>query len=100
VAWFPTGTPTCTLARSRLRSCFTPPPELVRDGYAEADHDGGFRRFLLVQGMSACTETGVIGAPSHATAEKGKTVLESLTKDFAMHLSVLGEAVEPAARGA
>ncbi|MFD4859222.1 creatininase family protein [Streptomyces atratus] len=28
-------------------------PELVRDEYAEADRDGGSRRFLLVQGMSA-----------------------------------------------
>ncbi|MFE1559775.1 creatininase family protein [Streptomyces sp. NPDC058734] len=63
-------------------------PELVRDGFAGADHDGGSRPFLLVQGMSAYTETGVIGFPSHATAAKGKAVLASLVDSFAGHLKV------------
>ncbi|MFD6183827.1 creatininase family protein [Streptomyces goshikiensis] len=44
-------------------------PELVREGFAEADHDVGPRPFLLVHGMSAYTESGVIGCPSHATPE-------------------------------
>ncbi|WP_240958479.1 creatininase family protein [Streptomyces chilikensis] len=65
-------------------------PELVRDGYEEADHDGGARRFLLVEGMSAYTENGVIGFPSLAGASKGKAVLESLTADFAAPLDALG----------
>ncbi|MBT2458220.1 creatininase family protein [Streptomyces sp. ISL-86] len=65
-------------------------PELVRDGFADADHDGGSRPFLLVQGMSAYTESGVIGFPSHATADKGKAVLASLTDSFADHLEILG----------
>ncbi|MFI8517783.1 creatininase family protein [Streptomyces sp. NPDC085481] len=65
-------------------------PELVRDGFADADHDGGSRPFLLVQGMSAYTETGVIGFPSHATAHKGKAVLASLADSFAGHLEILG----------
>ncbi|MGW3060778.1 creatininase family protein [Streptomyces goshikiensis] len=68
-------------------------PELVRDGNANADHDGGPRPFLLVQGMSAYTESGVIGYPSHATAEKGKAVLESLRSGFRAHLAVLGETI-------
>ncbi|MHC0429501.1 creatininase family protein [Streptomyces sp. O3] len=66
-------------------------PELVREGFAEADHDGGTRRFLLVQGMSGYTDSGVIGYPSYATAGKGKAVLESLRMSFAEHLKVLGE---------
>ncbi|MDJ0462326.1 creatininase family protein [Streptomyces sp. H27-C3] len=63
-------------------------PELVRD--TDADHDGGPRPFLLVQGMSAYTESGVIGFPSFATAGKGNAVLASLTDSFADHLKVLG----------
>ncbi|WP_030726345.1 creatininase family protein [Streptomyces sp. NRRL S-237] len=64
-------------------------PELVGDGFADADHDGGPRPFLLVHGMSAYTDSGVIGYPSLATAEKGKGVLDSLSRDFSAHLDVL-----------
>ncbi|MFD9413234.1 creatininase family protein [Streptomyces goshikiensis] len=67
-------------------------PELVREGFAEADHDVGPRPFLLVHGMSAYTESGVIGCPSHATPDKGKAILESLRLGFAAHLDALGEA--------
>lgn len=66
-------------------------PELVREGYTDADHDGGSRTFLLAQGMSAYTDSGVIGYPSYATEGKGKAVLESLTASFAAHLDALGE---------
>jgi creatinine amidohydrolase len=66
-------------------------PSLVRPGYETADHDGGERPFLLTEGMRAYTETGVIGFPSHATAEKGKAVLVSLVEGFAAHLRLLGE---------
>nr|WP_308344812.1 creatininase family protein [Streptomyces sp. ISL-94] len=65
-------------------------PELVRAGFADADHDGSNRPFLLVQGMSAYTESGVIGFPSHATAAKGKAVLASLADSFAGHWEILG----------
>ncbi|MGP3985091.1 creatininase family protein [Streptomyces sp. KR80] len=64
-------------------------PDLVRPGYQNADHDGGERRFLLTLGMTGYTESGVIGFPSYATAEKGKAVLASLVEDFAEHLKVL-----------
>ncbi|WP_420080044.1 creatininase family protein [Streptomyces sp. JL4002] len=67
-------------------------PELVRNGFADADHDGGSRPFLLVQGVSAYTESGVIGCPSLATPEKGKAVMDSLRISFARHLDALGEA--------
>jgi creatinine amidohydrolase len=43
---------------------------LVRPGYENADHDASDRPFLLTLGMKAHTETGVIGFPSYATAEK------------------------------
>ncbi|WCD87241.1 Putative mycofactocin system creatinine amidohydrolase family protein MftE [Streptomyces xanthophaeus] len=66
-------------------------PELVRDGFIDADHDGGPRPFLLVQGVGAYTSSGVIGYPSHATAEKGKAVLESLRSGFVAHLDALSE---------
>ncbi|MFV0128640.1 creatininase family protein [Streptomyces sp. HMX112] len=69
-------------------------PELVREGYGNADH-GAARPFLLVHGTSNYTETGVIGFPSLASAGKGIAVLESLTEDFAVHLSALGEAIAP-----
>ena len=65
-------------------------PELVRRGYESADHVGGARRFRLTLGMGAYTESGVIGHPSYATADKGKAVLASLTDSFAEHLAVLG----------
>ncbi|MGX8907352.1 creatininase family protein [Streptomyces netropsis] len=66
-------------------------PSLVRPGYETADHDGGDRPFLLTLGMKEYTDSGVIGFPSHATAEKGEAVLASLTASFADHLTVLGE---------
>lgn len=66
-------------------------PELVRPGYESSDHDGGPRRFLLTLGMGAYTESGVIGHPSYATADKGKAVLTSLVEGFADHLEALGE---------
>ncbi|WP_308112887.1 creatininase family protein [Streptomyces sp. DH12] len=69
-------------------------PDLVRDGYADADHDSGPRPFLLVQGMTPYTDSGVIGYPSQATAEKGKAVLVSLSESFAAHLGALGESAE------
>lgn len=64
-------------------------PELVRDGYADADHDSGQRPFLLVHGMAEYTDSGVIGFPSLATAEKGKALLESLRSSFSAHFDVL-----------
>ncbi|MEU6339965.1 creatininase family protein [Streptomyces sp. NPDC046977] len=64
-------------------------PSFVGPAYETADHDGGDRRFLLSKGMKAYTETGVIGFPSYATPEKGRSVIESLIADFGAHLQVL-----------
>jgi creatinine amidohydrolase len=64
-------------------------PELVRDSYADADHEANHRPHLLVTGMAGYTATGIVGRPSAATAGKGKAVLDSLSASFADHQSVL-----------
>ncbi len=66
-------------------------PDLVRPGYETADHDAGDRPFMLTLGMKEYTDSGVIGFPSHATAEKGKAVLASLVSDFAAQMRAFGE---------
>jgi creatinine amidohydrolase len=75
-------------------------PQLVRDGYQDADHVAD-RPHLLVLGMGGYTTSGVIGQPSLATAEKGKAVLDSLTASFAETLQVLhdGTTSTPAPHG-
>jgi creatinine amidohydrolase len=64
-------------------------PELVRDGWREADWSADDRRDLLTIGMRGYTESGVIGRPSEASAEKGKALLDSLTGSFARLLALL-----------
>jgi creatinine amidohydrolase len=61
-------------------------PDLVRPGYEQADHLADERRHLLTRGMQAYTESGVVGRPSLASAEKGRAVLASLVRSFAGHL--------------
>lgn len=67
-------------------------PDLIRDGFQSADHLADDRRDLLTTGMPAYTETGVIGMPSRATAEKGKAVLRSLTEGFGRVVKLLDQA--------
>jgi Creatinine amidohydrolase len=57
-------------------------PELVGGGYRAADHRADPRPHLLVTGMRSYTETGVIGRPSLASADKGRTILHSLARSF------------------
>ncbi|WP_079166012.1 creatininase family protein [Streptomyces sp. NRRL S-31] len=57
-------------------------PEFVRPGYETADFTADDRRRLLTVGMSAYTESGVIGRPSLGSAEKGKKLLSSLAESF------------------
>jgi creatinine amidohydrolase len=64
-------------------------PELVRDGYHQADWLADDRRHLLTAGMENYTQNGVIGRPSLASAEKGKAVLASLVENFAAVLEIL-----------
>jgi creatinine amidohydrolase len=67
-------------------------PELVRDGYQAADWVADDRRYLLTTGIGEYTQSGVIGRPSLASAEKGKAVLASLVDSFAAVLEILRRA--------
>jgi creatinine amidohydrolase len=64
-------------------------PDVVRPGYAAADHRADDREHLLTVGMAAYTESGVVGLPSLASAEKGQAVLASLVASFGATLSSL-----------
>ncbi|GAA2254059.1 creatininase family protein [Streptomyces amakusaensis] len=70
-------------------------PDLVRDGYQDADHLAD-RPHLLVHGLRPYTPTGVVGRPSLATAAKGKTVLTALTSAFQDTFTAINS---PAAQG-
>jgi creatinine amidohydrolase len=64
-------------------------PELVGDDFRHGDWRASARPHLLVTGMRGYTESGVIGLPSLATAEKGRAVLDSLARSFKDHLALL-----------
>lgn len=64
-------------------------PDVVRPTYAKNDHDAPLRPHLLITGMRSYTESGIIGRPSAATAEKGKAALESLVETFKDTLDTL-----------
>ncbi|MFF8288656.1 creatininase family protein [Streptomyces sp. NPDC016309] len=73
-------------------------PELVRPGYETADLIADDRKHLLSLGMRAYTESGVIGRPSRASAEKGKLLLAALAESFGAYLSLLAPASRHGAR--
>jgi creatinine amidohydrolase len=64
-------------------------PGLVRPGYAASDHVADDREHLLSLGLAAYTESGVVGRPSLASADKGRDVLASLVASFGELLSAL-----------
>ncbi len=64
-------------------------PEVVRPNYREADNIVDDRRFLLTVGMGGYTDSGIIGRPSLATAEKGRMLLDALSERFKEHLGLL-----------
>jgi hypothetical protein len=57
-------------------------PDAVRPAATAADHLAPERSMLLVHGMSAYTDSGVIGQPSAGTPAKGKAILDSLVGSF------------------
>jgi creatinine amidohydrolase len=65
-------------------------PDVVRDSYRTIDHvdDDGHRHFLTT-GLRAYTTSGVLGRPSHATADKGAKALAELTTVAARHVELL-----------
>ncbi|MEU6809806.1 creatininase family protein [Streptomyces sp. NPDC046831] len=71
-------------------------PELVGAGHESADFVADDRRHLLTAGMSAYTESGVIGRPSLASAEKGEKLLASLAESFGPYFSLLTSPDTPA----
>ncbi|MBD0421217.1 creatininase family protein [Streptomyces sp. TRM S81-3] len=64
-------------------------PEWVRPGHETADFIADDRRHLLSLGMSAYTDSGVVGRPSLGSAEKGKALLASLVDSFGAYFSLL-----------
>ncbi|MBD0843754.1 creatininase family protein [Streptomyces sp. TRM68416] len=67
-------------------------PEMLRPGHETADFVADDRRHLLSLGMSAYTDSGVIGRPSLGSAEKGKELLASLADSFGSYFSLLTSA--------
>jgi creatinine amidohydrolase len=72
-------------------------PELVRPGYAAADHVADDRKHLLTLGLTPYTASGVIGRPSLASARKGQELLAGLVDAFGEYAAML--APEEAAPG-
>jgi creatinine amidohydrolase len=66
-------------------------PELVRADYAQHDHLAPERDRMLTVGLAAYTESGVVGRPSLASAEKGRLVLASLVASFRGVLEAFGQ---------
>lgn len=64
-------------------------PEVVRDSYRGADHRADHRPHLLTLGMRGYTDSGVIGEPSAATAEKGRLLLDAFSAQFKDYLDIL-----------
>jgi creatinine amidohydrolase len=65
-------------------------PDCVREEYETADWLHDDRRHLHTLGMGPYTESGVIGRPSLATADKGEEVLAALAGSFEEHLRLVG----------
>lgn len=63
----------------------------VLDGWQNADHSAPDRRHLATLGMSAYTDSGVIGYPSLASGEKGQAVLDHLGKAAGDLITLLSE---------
>ncbi|MYR47405.1 creatininase family protein [Streptomyces sp. SID5910] len=70
-------------------------PECVRPGYEAADFVADDRRHLLSLGMSAYTDSGVIGRPSLASAEKGRELLAGLVESFGAYMALLTSVTVP-----
>lgn len=70
-------------------------PEMVKEGYEKADFVADDRRHLLTVGMSAYTESGVIGRPSLGDGEKGRKLLASLADSFEPYFSLLAPGEPP-----
>lgn len=59
-------------------------PDMVREGGTDTPADD--RRFMGLYGLGAHSKTGVVGAPSKATAEKGEVILKALASSLCMDM--------------
>ena len=66
-------------------------PSYVHDGWQTADHTASDRRHITAVGISAYTDSGVIGYPSQGSAEKGRAVIEHLGKAAGDLITLLAE---------
>jgi creatinine amidohydrolase len=64
-------------------------PDIVGFADESSDWNAVDRPHLLMLGMNGYTGSGVIGRPSLGSPEKGKTVLDSLTRSFSNILTTL-----------
>jgi creatinine amidohydrolase len=64
-------------------------PDQVRPGWESLDHEVDDRSLLTLVGMEGFTESGVIGRPSRASAEKGEALLEALVAGLSQPLKEL-----------
>jgi len=64
-------------------------PEQVRRGFEDDDWVASERSHLHLRGMVGYSDSGLIGRPSLASAEKGRAVLDDLVGSLAAHLRFL-----------
>ncbi|MGW5687810.1 creatininase family protein [Nonomuraea sp. NPDC003754] len=64
-------------------------PELVGHVTEDDDHKSGARPYLLTTGMAAYAPGGSIGRPSMGSQEKGRALLDSLSRSFEGHLTLI-----------
>ncbi|MER6972810.1 creatininase family protein [Nocardioides sp. NPDC000445] len=62
-------------------------PDLVGPDFKHRDHLADSRPHLLTHGLRAYTDTGIVGSPSLASAEKGAALLDALAMLFNEHIS-------------
>ncbi|MFD3683575.1 creatininase family protein [Nocardiopsis sp. NPDC058631] len=70
-------------------------PDLVREGYEDADHVTPPRDHMLTVGLEPYTASGVAGRPSLATAAKGRALLAALSGAFGGYMRALDAALHP-----
>lgn len=66
-------------------------PDLVRATYLDSDHRADARPYLHLHGLRGYTDSGIIGQPSLATADKGRLALDSLTESFGVLLRAMSD---------
>jgi creatinine amidohydrolase len=64
-------------------------PDTVHSTYKDADWLANDRPHLLSEGVAHYSQSGVIGRPSLATAEKGRAILDAFSTLFKSYLELL-----------